>query len=563
MGNTKNIIIPHKVLTYGEYLISAFDKNWYEPSLSDFPGETYLYKDVAKKIDSIRALFHETKIEAGDKIAICGKNSCNWAIAFLAATTYGTVAVPLLHEFTPQIIHQNVTHSDSKILFVSKRIWNKLSMSEMPLCELVVSLDDFSILYARNVDIRIITNLWHYREEYQLRLLFSKKSFIENIYAYNNDDLLVLNYTSGTTNSPKGVMIPARAVASNIAFGFEVMPALQEGHNVISLLPLAHTYGLLFEFLCELTKGVHVFFLSKPMTTEYVMGAFAIIRPKLIVMVPLLLEKIVRKRIFPYVKKPLVSVLRSIPVLRKIINNSIRRKLYNALGGNFYEIIVGGAPLSYDVEVFLKQIKYPFTVGYGMTECSPIICYSDYWDYKVGTCGKPVARMSVKFEKTSAEDEFGELLTRGANVMLGYYKNLTDTEAVLDEDGWLRTGDVGYIDRDGNICIKGRCKTMFLGANGQNIYPEEIENVISSIPFVSEVLVVQRNNNLIALVYPDYQNAVIDDIVGKESVSDFINTQLREINNNLPPYQKLAGIEIVDCEFEKTPKKSIKRFLYK
>lgn len=551
------------LLSYSRYLEKSFQKHWELPAMTDYPGKPLLYSDVAEQILRLHVLFENFGLKPGDKVALCGRNCSNWAVIFLAITTYGTVAVPLLHEFTPENIHYIVGHSDSKILFVSKKIWKTLDSSKLNTTKAVVAIDDYELLKSNSTDIANAKECWQERADDILFRTFDKDKFSELIYHYDKDELMVLNYTSGTTSNPKGVMIPSRAIASNITFGFEVMPTLHAGDKVVSLLPLAHTYSMSFEFLTEIAKGMHIFFLTRPLYQQYLMNAFAEVRPCVIIVVPLILEKIVRKGVFPLIQNQYVKVIRKIPVLKQIINRTVRKKLYNALGGRFYEIIVGGAALSRDVEEFLKEIHYPFTVGYGMTECSPIIGYADWKYFKAGSCGKAAPRMEVLINNPDKETGLGEILTRGANVMLGYYKNEEETAAVLNNDGWLRTGDMGTIDKDGNIYIKGRCKTMLLGSNGQNIYPEEIEDKIAAIPFVSETLVVQREGKLYALIYPDYQNAVIEDIVGREQLSDYLNKQLKIVNKSLPAYERVAGIEIMDKEFEKTPKKSIKRFLYK
>lgn len=550
-------------LTYSRYITKSFLDHWELPAMTDYPGRTLQYSEVAEEMLRLHVLFENCSLNPGDKIALCGRNCSNWAITFLGITTYGAVAVPLLHEFTPENIHYILKHSESKALFVSKKIWRSLDPKQLDGIKVVVAIDDFTLLYSTKMETEKEFDCWQERAADILFHSFCREKFPDMIYHYGKDELMVLNYTSGTTSNPKGVMIPSRAIASNITFGFEVMPTLSAGDKVVSLLPLAHTYGMSFEFLTEIALGMHIHFLVKPLYQQYLMNAFAEVRPSVIIVVPLILEKIVRKGVFPLIQNPYVKVIRKLPVFKQIINKAVRRKLYNVLGGKFYEIIVGGAALSRDVEEFLKEIHYPFTVGYGMTECSPIIGYSDWKDFKVGSCGKAAPRMEVKIDSSKSSDEMGEILTRGANVMLGYYKNEEETNAVLDADGWLHTGDMGTLDKEGNIYIKGRCKTMLLGSNGQNIYPEEIEDKISSIRFVSEVIVVQRDGKLVALIYPDYQNAVIEDIVGREQLLEYLNKQLKQVNKMLPAYERVASIEIMEDEFEKTPKKSIKRYLYK
>lgn len=548
--------------TYHKYLKESFLNNWNRTSMTNYPGKSMAYKDVARAIHCHHALYSLINIRKGERIAICGRNSANWAISFLSITTYGSVAVPLLHEFTPDNIHSLVNHSGSRILFVTRRIWKSLDVSQFEDLEIVISIDDFSILYLKEGQHDEVTKRWQDLENETIHECLTPEHFCETIRNYDKDDFLVLSYTSGTSSNPKGVMIPCRAISSNIEFGFEVMPVLQPGDNVISMLPMAHTFGLSFEFLTEFCMGMNVHFLVNPLHQQYLMNSLAEIRPKLIVLVPLLLEKIVRKGVYPLIQNKKFQLARKFPGVKRITNKVIRKKLYNALGGNFYQIIIGGAALSNDVEMFLKEIRYPFTVGYGMTECSPIICYSDWKKFVVGSCGKAAPRMEVKIDSDDPENNIGEILTRGDNVMLGYYKNEEATKNAIDKDGWLHTGDVGTIDKKGNLFIKGRCKAMILGSNGQNIYPEEIEDLLAAIPFVSEVLVVQRNGNLYALVYPDYQNAVIQDVVGRDELKNFFEKELSLINKRLPAYERVSAIEIMDREFEKTPKKSIKRYLY-
>ena len=376
--------------------------------------------------------------------------------------------------------------------------------------------------------------------------------------------MLILNYTSGTTSNPKGVMIPTRAVASNIEFAFEVIPMVKPGDNIVSVLPMAHAYGMAFEFIFMFSSGANINFLTKPLYPNYILASFKELRPKLIILVPLILEKIVRKGVFPQLEKFSIKTMRSLPLLRSMVNNKLREKLIEALGGNFYEVIAGGAALSRDVEEFLRGVKFPFTVGYGMTECAPIIGYADWKVARTGSCGKAAPRMEVKIDSEDPVNVPGEILTRGENVMLGYFKKEDETQKVLDADGWLHTGDMGVIDRDGFIYIKGRCKTMFLGPSGQNIYPEDIESLMNANPYISEAIVVQREGKLVGLIYPDFMNRSINAVKNDPAaIEKIIDKQRASINKNLPQYEQVARFEIVEKEFEKTPKKSIKRFLYK
>ena len=414
------------------------------------------------------------------------------------------------------------------------------------------------------VNVDILSQEWeeHCKEIYTDA--FTCEAFCSKFYEYEADEMLILNYTSGTTSNPKGVMIPTRAVASNIEFAFEVIPMVKPGDNIVSVLPMAHAYGMAFEFIFMFASGANINFLTKPLYPNYILASFKELRPKLIILVPLILEKIVRKGVFPQLEKFSIKTMRSLPLLRSMVNNKLREKLIEALGGNFYEVIAGGAALSRDVEEFLRGVKFPFTVGYGMTECAPIIGYADWKVARTGSCGKAAPRMEVKIDSENPVNVPGEILTRGENVMLGYFKKEDETAKVLDADGWLHTGDMGVIDRDGFIFIKGRCKTMFLGPSGQNIYPEDIESLMNANPYIAEAIVVQREGKLVGLIYPDFMNRSINAVKNDPAaIEKLIDKQRASINKNLPQYEQVARFEIVEKEFEKTPKKSIKRFLYK
>ena len=424
--------------------------------------------------------------------------------------------------------------------------------------------DDLKLVYGKVVNVDILSQEWeeHCKEIYTDA--FTCEAFCSKFYEYEADEMLILNYTSGTTSNPKGVMIPTRAVASNIEFAFEVIPMVKPGDNIVSVLPMAHAYGMAFEFIFMFSSGANINFLTKPLYPNYILASFKELRPKLIILVPLILEKIVRKGVFPQLEKFSIKTMRSLPLLRSMVNNKLREKLIEALGGNFYEVIAGGAALSRDVEEFLRGVKFPFTVGYGMTECAPIIGYADWKVARTGSCGKAAPRMEVKIDSEDPVNVPGEILTRGENVMLGYFKKEDETQKVLDADGWLHTGDMGVIDRDGFIYIKGRCKTMFLGPSGQNIYPEDIESLMNANPYISEAIVVQREGKLVGLIYPDFMNRSINAVKNDPAaIEKLIDKQRASINKNLPQYEQVARFEIVEKEFEKTPKKSIKRFLYK
>jgi long-chain acyl-CoA synthetase len=550
--------------SYTTYLRETFTRNWELTALTDYPGIKLNYSEVAQKIAALHNLFHDLGIKPGDKIALCGKNCSHWAVCFFAITTYGAVVVPLLNDFTPDNIQKISTHSDSKILFVSDKIYKELQPEQMSTIQAIVSIDELKVVYGKVVNVEILNQEWeeHCKEIYTDA--FTCEKFCSHFYEYEAEEMMVLNYTSGTTSNPKGVMIPTRAISSNIEFAFEVLPIIKPGDRLVSVLPMAHVYGMAFEFLFMFCCGANIYYLTKPLYPNYILSSFKEVQPRLIIVVPLILEKIVRKGVFPQLEKTSIKTMRSLPLLRSIVNKKLREKLIEVMGGNFYEVIIGGAALSRDVEEFLRGIKFPFTVGYGMTECAPIIGYADWKIARTGSCGKCVQRMEVKIDSEDPVNVAGEILVRGENVMLGYYKKPEETAHAIDADGWLHTGDMGVVDKDGFIFIKGRCKTMLLGPSGQNIYPEDIESLMNANPYIAESVVVQRDGKLVGLVYPDFQNrsvsAVKDD---PAAIEKLIDKQRASINKNLPHYEQVARFEIVEQEFEKTPKKSIKRFLYK
>lgn len=547
--------------TLQDYLANTFRNHWNLPAFTDLHGDTFQYSDVARQMAKLHLFYRQAGIHPSDKIAICGKNCSRWAIAFLSILTYGGVAVPLLHEFTPDSIHQLLIHSDSRLLFTTRSLWEQLDFQQISDLEGVILLDDFTPAH--------FTKAALLKNYLQLETLFTNtypKGFdIDNlsIYPYSGEELVLINYTSGTTAASKGVMLPERALCSNMAFAQEVLPMLKCGQSVVSMLPMAHMYGMAFEFLYEFVSGIHIHFLTRALSPQIILQALKEVRPVLIIAVPLIIEKIVRKGIFPIINTGRMRMLRRIPWLKTIINNKIRQKLSETLGGNFYEVIVGGAAFSHEVEQLLHEIGFPFTVGYGMTECAPIIGYRDWHTFVPESCGQPAPRMEIKIDSSDPQHIPGEILTRGANVMLGYYKNEEATRLALDEEDWLHTGDIGVIDADNNLFIKGRCKNMLLGPSGQNIYPEEIEDAVGNLPYVTETIVVQRNTKLIALIYPDYATAAKEGYPTPESLLNHIEKHRKTLNAALPAYAQLSGFELVKQEFEKTPKKSIKRFLYK
>jgi len=537
---------------------NSIKNNWDLNSLTDYNGATLQYKDVARKIEKIHIIFEQSGIEKGDKIAVCGRNSSHWGVAFLAAVTYGAVVVPILHEFKADNVHNIVNHSEAKLLFVGDVVWENLNESAMPLLEGIVAIPDFSVLVSRSA------KLTHAREH--LNELFGKKypkNFRQEHIDYHKDqpeELAVLNYTSGTTSYSKGVMLPYRSLWSNMMFAFEVLE-LHPGDKLVSMLPMAHMYGLAFEFLYEFCVGCQIFFLTRTPSPKIIFQAFAEVKPNLVVAVPLIIEKIIKKNVLPKLETPTMKILLKVPIINDKIKSTVREQVINAFGGNFVSVIVGGAAFNQEVEQFLKMIDFPYTVGYGMTECGPIICYEDWRRFKPGSCGKAVPRMQLKVLSPDPENIVGELLCRGDNVMLGYYKNEEATREAIDEDGWLHTGDLAVIDREGNVTIKGRSKNLLLGPNGQNIYPEEIEDKLNNLPYVSESIIVQQNDKLVGLVYPDFDDAFAHGLK-TEDMDRVMEENRLTLNTMLPNYSQISKMKVYPEEFEKTPKKSIKRFLY-
>ena len=544
--------------SFNAYIQNAIVGNWDQDALTDYQGITLQYHDVARKIEKLHILFENSNVKQGDKIALCGRNSAHWAVAFLATLTYGAVAVPIQHEFNGEQIHNIVNHSDAKLLFIGDYAVKTIDPEKMPALEGIINLPDFSLLISRK------EALTYAREH--LNLMFGSKypmAFRKEHVHYHvdeADELALINYTSGTTGFSKGVMIPYRALWSNVEFIISRLKTkVKAGNNMLSILPMAHTYGMSVEFLFGFCQGCHLFYLTRLPSPAIIAQAFADIHPAVIITVPLILEKIVRKRIFPKIESLPMKLLLSMLVVNKKVKAHICQEVRKVLGGNFYEVIVGGAPLSMEVEKFLLSIGFPITVGYGTTECAPLISFSDYKDFKPRSCGTPVDRMQVRINSRDPEFEAGEILTKGANLMLGYYKNEEATRQVIDKDGWYHTGDLGTMDKSEHIFIRGRIKNMLLGSNGQNIYPEEIEDKLSSMPMVSECIVVQRGDKLVALVYPDK-----DELVSftREELEGIMDQNRQELNKQLPAYCRIQAIELQEEEFAKTPKKSIKRYLY-
>jgi long-chain acyl-CoA synthetase len=541
-------------------LEASFKKNWNSPALSDFKGITLYYRDVARRIEKLHIIFNTCGVQKGDKIAICSRNQANWGVVFLACITYGAVPVPILHEFKPGNVHHIVNHSDSRVLFVGDMVWENLAESEMPDLEAIIQINDFSLLCSRN------EHITETREH--LNEMFGKKypkSFgPEDLNYYqeeSGDQLAMINYTSGTSGFSKGVMIPYRALLSNVLFAQEVVPMVNNKSNVVSMLPTAHMYGMMFEFLFEMTVGAHVHFLTRVPSPRIIMEAFATIQPNVIISVPLIIEKIYKQKLQPILNKTSMKVLLNLPLIDQMLQEKMKNELVKTFGGKFYEIIVGGAAFNKEADEFFNKIGFPYTVGYGMTECAPIISYAAWDKAKLFSCGKAAPRMEIRIASPDPVNVPGEIQVKGANVMLGYYKNEEATAESFTEDGWMRTGDMGVIDEDGYLFIKGRCKSMILGPSGQNIYPEEIESAINTMPYVIESLVIDSNGKLVALIYPDMELAGKDGM-DKAAVLKKMEENIAAVNVDMPNYSKIAGVKLVPEEFEKTPKKSIKRYMY-
>ena len=537
----------------------SIKKFWDADALTDYKGVTYQYKDVARKIEKLHIIFEESGVKPGDKIAVCGRNMSHWGVTFLATVTYGAIIVPILHEFKPDQVHNIVNHSESKLLFVGDVVWEGLDENAMPGLEGVILVNDFSVLVSR-------TEKLTYAREH-LNELFGKKfpkNFRKehiNYYKDSPEELLVLNYTSGTTSFSKGVMIPARALWSNMMFALTALPQ-KPGNRLVSMLPMAHMYGLAFEFLYQFIAGCHVYFLTRMPSPKIILQAFADVKPSLVIAVPLIIEKIIKKNVLPKLETPTMKFLMHVPLVSDKIKEKVREQLMNAFGGQFYEIVVGGAAFNQEIEALMRSIEFPYTVGYGMTECAPLICYEDWKKFKAGSCGKAVTNMEVKVLSADPANIPGEIICRGDNVMLGYYKNEEATREVIDADGWMHTGDLGVIDEEGNVTIKGRSKNMLLGPSGQNIYPEEIEDKLNNMPYVSESIIIQAlDGKLAALVYPDFDLAFANGMSEKQ-VEEQMEANRVELNKQIAAYEQVARVKIYHEEFEKTPKKSIKRFLY-
>lgn len=538
---------------------NSIKEHWDLPAFSDYNGHTFHYKDVARRIEKFHIILERAGIKKGDKVAIVGRNSSNWAICFFGTLAYGAVAVPILHEFKPDNIHHIVNHSEAKAVLVASSNWENMNERKMPDVRLFMLLDNFSIIHSKSKDVVTV------RE--RINEYFGKKfprSFSAKDVKYHREkpeELAVLNYTSGTTSFSKGVMIPYRSLWSNTQFAYDNLPYIHPGDNIVCMLPMAHMYGLAFEILNSVNKGCHVHFLTRTPSPKIIAEAFTTIRPALILAVPLIIEKIIKSKVFPQLDKPLIKLLLKMPVIDQKILNMIASKLNASFGGKFGEVVIGGAALNKEVEAFLKAIHFHYTVGYGMTECGPLISYAPWDEFKQGSVGRIVDRMEARIDSSDPEHEVGEIWVRGMNVMLGYYKNPEATKAVMRPDGWMCTGDLGTIDADGFLYIRGRSKSMILGPSGQNIYPEEIEDRLNNMLYVAESLVISQGGKLVALICPDWEQA---DKAGVQhtDIEIIMQENIKQLNQEMPSYSQIACFKLYQEEFEKTPKRSIKRFLY-
>ncbi len=555
--NTINMEIP----SFNALIEKSIIDHWDMDALTDYKGATLQYHDVARKIEKLHIMFENSGVVKGDKIALCGRNSANWAVAFLATLTYGAIAVPILHEFMADQIHNIVNHSDAKLLFVGDVVATQVDATKMPGLEGIIYIPDYSLVVSRTDKLTYARE--HLNEMFGIKYpKYFRKNHVSYYKEENPEELAMINYTSGTTGFSKGVMIPYRALWGNADFAENVLgKKIKPGDSIISILPMAHMYGMAFEFIFEFIKGCHIFYLTRIPSPAIIAEAFGRIKPAVIIAVPLVIEKIIRKKVFPKIQNNRMRMLLHMPVISKKVKEKICEQVTNAFGGNFYEVIIGGAAFNKEVESFLHSVGFRYTVGYGATECAPIICYEDYKHFVPGSCGKAALHMMVRIDSPDPENVPGEILAKGPNVMLGYYKNEEATKQTIDENGWYHTGDLGTMDGDGNVFIKGRSKNMLLGASGQNIYPEEIEDKLNSLALVAESVVVQKGDKLVALVHPDYDEAQTLNL-GNNELADIMEQNRQELNSMIPAYSKVSEIRIYEEEFEKTPKKSIKRFLY-
>ena len=541
-----------------DYIEQSIIKNWDRNALTDYKGITLQYKDVARKIAKFHIVLESAGIQPGDKIAVCGRNSAHWAVTFLATITYGAVIVPILHEFKADNIHNIVNHSEAKLLFVGDQAWENLNEDAMPLLEGIALLTDFSALVSRNE--KLTYAFEHRNAIYGQRY---PKNFRPEHICYRKDkpeELAIINYTSGTTGYSKGVMLPYRSIWSNVTYCFEMLP-VKPGDNIVSMLPMGHVFGMVYDFLYGFSAGAHIYFLTRMPSPKIIAQSFAEIKPRVISCVPLIVEKIIKKDILPKVDSKIGKLLLKVPIVNDKIKSLARQAAMEIFGGNFDEIIVGGAPFNAEVEAFLKKIGFPYTIAYGMTECGPIICSSRWETLKLASCGKATTRMEVKIDSPNPQTHAGEIICRGMNMMLGYYKNPEATSQIIDVHGWLHTGDLGTMDEEGYITVRGRSKNLLLTSSGQNIYPEEIESKLNNLPYVSESIIVLQQEKLVALIYPDFDDAFAHGLQ-QEDIQKVMEQNRIELNLQLPNYSQISKIKIHFEEFEKTAKKSIKRFMY-
>ena len=541
-----------------DYIEQSIIKNWDKDSLTDYKGITLQYKDVARKIAKFHIVLESAGIQPGDKIAVCGRNSAHWAVTFLATITYGAVIVPILHEFKADNIHNIVNHSEAKLLFVGDQAWENLNEDAMPLLEGIASLTDFSSLVSRNEK---LTYAFEHRNAINGQRY--PKNFRPEHICYRKDrpeELAIINYTSGTTGYSKGVMLPYRSIWSNVAYCFEMLP-VKPGDHIVSMLPMGHVFGMVYDFLYGFSAGAHIYFLTRMPSPKIISQSFSEIKPRVISCVPLIVEKIIKKDILPKVDSKIGKLLLKVPIVNDKIKSLARQAAMEIFGGNFDEIIIGGAPFNAEVEAFLKKIGFPYTIAYGMTECGPIICSSRWDTLKLASCGKATTRMEVRIDSPDPKTHAGEIVCRGANMMLGYYKNPEATAQIIDVNGWLHTGDLGVMDEEGYVTVRGRSKNMLLTSSGQNIYPEEIESKLNNMPYVAESLIVLQHDKLVALIYPDFDDAFAHGLQ-QNDIQKAMEVNRVELNQQLPNYCQISKIKIHFEEFEKTAKKSIKRFMY-
>lgn len=541
-----------------DYIEQSIIKNWDKDALTDYKGITLQYKDVARKIAKFHIVLESAGIQPGDKIAVCGRNSAHWGVTFLATITYGAVIVPILHEFKADNIHNIVNHSEAKLLFVGDQAWENLNEDAMPLLEGIASLTDFTALVSRNE--KLTYAFEHRNAIYGQR--YPKNFRPEHICYRKNrpEELAIINYTSGTTGYSKGVMLPYRSIWSNVAYCFEMLP-VKAGDHIVSMLPMGHVFGMVYDFLYGFSAGAHIYFLTRMPSPKIIAQSFAEIKPRVISCVPLIVEKIIKKDILPRVDSKIGKLLLKVPIVNDKIKSLARQAAMEIFGGNFDEIIIGGAPFNAEVEAFLKKIGFPYTIAYGMTECGPIICSSRWETLKLASCGKATTRMEVRIDSPDPKTHAGEIVCRGMNMMLGYYKNPEATAQIIDANGWLHTGDLGTIDDEGYVTVRGRSKNLLLTSSGQNIYPEEIESKLNNMPYVAESLIVLQHDKLVALIYPDFDDAFAHGLQQADIIK-VMEANRVELNQQLPNYSQISKVKIHFEEFEKTAKKSIKRFMY-